>query len=125
MANWQDVRAGVGLCPSERHLWIYGVVLVLGTVVPFSRIVPWLADHGLDVPLFVDELFANPVSSFFALDVVMAVGTLLVLAVIDRELPPRQRAVAGAGALLGASVGLPLYLLLRERQRLNNSRASA
>ena len=99
------------------HVWIYAVLLALGTVIPFLQIMPWLVDHGLDVRLFVDELFANPVSSFFALDVVMAVMTLLVLAVVDRELSSRQRWVVGLSALLGASVGLPMYLLLREINR--------
>jgi hypothetical protein len=100
-----------------RHVWIYAVLLALGTVIPFLQIMPWLVDHGLDVELFVEELFENPVSSFFALDVVMAVVTLLVLAVVDRELSSRQRIVVGVSALLGASVGLPLYLLLREMNR--------
>jgi Terpene cyclase DEP1 len=82
-----------------------------GAVIPFLQIMPWLVDHGLDVGLFVDELFANSVSSFFALDVVMAAITLLVLAFIDRDLSGRQRVAVGLGALLGASVGLPMYLL--------------
>lgn len=96
---------------------MFAVLLALGTVIPLLQILPWLVDHGLDARLFIDELFANPVSSFFALDVVMAVVTLLVLAVVDRELSGRQRLGVGLGALLGASVGLPLYLLLREWNR--------
>jgi hypothetical protein len=100
-----------------RHVWVYAVLLALGTVIPFLRIMPWLVDHGLDVELFVDELFANPVSSFFAIDVIMAVVTLLVLAFVDRELSGRQRLAVGCSALLGASVGLPMYLLLREWNR--------
>ncbi|MEZ4500997.1 MAG: DUF2834 domain-containing protein [Thermomicrobiales bacterium] len=102
---------------SGQYLWVYAVLLALGFIIPFFQILPWLVDHGLDVRLFIDELFANPVSSFFALDVVMAVVTLLVLAVVDRELSGRQRLGVGLGALLGASVGLPLYLLLREWNR--------
>ncbi|MCO5221841.1 MAG: DUF2834 domain-containing protein [Thermomicrobiales bacterium] len=100
-----------------QYLWVYAVLLALGTIIPFFRIVPWLVDHGLDVRLFVDELFANPVSSFFALDVIMAVVTLLVLAVLDRGLSSRQRIAVGLTALLGASVGLPAYLAIREWNR--------
>lgn len=102
---------------SGGHLWVYAVLLALGTVIPSLRIVPWLVDHGFDVRLFVDELFANPVSSFFALDVIMAVMTLLVLAFLDRELSLRQRIGVGLASLLGASVGLPAYLTLREWNR--------
>lgn len=100
-----------------RRVWLYAVLLALGTVIPFLQIMPWLVDHGPDAGLFLDELFANPVSSFFALDVVMTVVTLLVLAFVDRELSQRQRVAVGLSALLGASVGLPLYLLLREMNR--------
>lgn len=100
-----------------RYVWVYAVLLALGAIIPFLRIVPWLVDHGLDVRLFVDELFANPVSSFFALDVIMAVVTLLVLAFLDRELSGRQRVAVGLTALLGASVGLPAYLTMREWNR--------
>lgn len=114
MATTRD-RAG-------RNVWIYAVLLALGSVIPLLQIMPWLVDHGLDAGLFLDELFANPVSSFFALDVVMAVVTLLVLAFVDRELSQRQRVAVGLSALLGASVGLPLYLLLRE---MNRRRAAA
>lgn len=104
---------------SNNHLWIYAVLLALGTLIPLFRIVPWLIDNGFDIRLFLDQLFANPVSSFFALDVIMAVITLLVLARIDRELSGRQRIAVALGALLGASVGLPMYLLLREWNRVS------
>jgi hypothetical protein len=94
---------------------IYLGLLVLGIVVPLSAFVPWLIDHGLDVSLFLDELFANPISSYFALDVLIAVPVLWVAVATDRTLSPRQRRLTIAGSCLGASVGLPLYLYLRER----------
>ena len=102
---------------TPNHLWVYAVLLALGTIIPFFRILPWLVDHGLDAQLFIDELFANPVSSFFALDVIMAVITLIVLAVLDCDLSGRQRVTVGVAALLGASVGLPAYLVVREWNR--------
>ena len=101
----------------ERMVAIYGGLLGLGVVLPFSRFVPWLLDHGLDVERFFDELFANRIGGFFGLDVFVAAGTLLVLAAVDRELLPRQRWLVAGGSLLGASVGLPLYLLIREKNR--------
>lgn len=96
---------------------VYAGLLGLGVILPFSRFVPWLLDHGLDVGRFFDDLFANRIGGFFGLDVFVAAGTLLVLAAVDRELRPRQRWLVAGGSLLGASVGLPLYLLIRERNR--------
>jgi hypothetical protein len=96
---------------------VYGALWVAGTALPLSRFLPWLAEHGLDLRLFVAELFANRITAFFALDVIVAVVVLLVLSVTDRELPAGQRLGVAVATLLGASCGLPLYLMLRERRR--------
>ena len=40
---------------------------------------------------------------------------MLALAAIDDGLPTRSRTAVAIASLLGASVGLPAYLLLRER----------
>ena len=102
---------------SRRRQATYAAMLVLGLVLPLSQFIPWLDKHGVDLPRFGQELFANRISSFFAWDVLSAVATLLVLAFVDHELRPAQRWLVAAGSLLGASVGLPLYLLLREGNR--------
>lgn len=102
---------------SRRLTGVYFGLWVAGTALPLSRFAPWLAEHGLDVPRFVGEVFATPLGAFFGWDVVIAVAALLTLAVADRELPGRQRLAVAGASLLGASCGLPLYLLLRERQR--------
>lgn len=97
-------------------------MLVLGLVLPLKQFIPWLEQHGVDLPRFGQELFANRVSSFFAWDVFTAVATLLVVASADQELSPAQRWLVAAGSLLGASVGLPLYLFLREGNRCRATR---
>jgi ABC-type phosphate/phosphonate transport system permease subunit len=95
---------------------VYAGLLVAGVVLPFAQLVPWLVENGVDGGLFLDELFANRISSFFGWDVIVAVLVLLiVVTVVDSGLSRGQRALAVCGALLGASVGLPLYLLLRQR----------
>ena len=94
-----------------------GALWVAGTALPLFQLLPWLAEHGLDIRLFVAELFANRISAFFAWDVIVAVAVLLVLVVADQELPTRQRLGVAVASLLGASCGLPLYLLLREHHR--------
>jgi hypothetical protein len=97
-------------------------MLALGLVLPLKQFVPWLEKYGVDLPRFGQELFANRVSSFFAWDVLTAVATLLVVAFADQELSPAQRWLVAAGSLLGASVGLPLYLFLREGNRCRATR---
>lgn len=98
-------------------LVLYLVLLAFGIALPFGQFIPWLRQHGLDPAKFRDDLFANRISGFFGWDVLVAVPTLIVLALADRELRPGQRGLVVAGLLLGTSVGLPLYLVLRERNR--------
>jgi hypothetical protein len=102
---------------SRRREVIYGGLWIAGTAVPLSRFIPWLAEHGFDPRHFFKELVANRISAFFAWDVFLSAGTILTLVAIDRELPIRQRLAVAASTLVGASSGLPLYLLLRERHR--------
>lgn len=92
-------------------------LLALGVVLPYRAAAPWLLEHGPDVPRLMREAFATPVSGFFGWDVVVSASALLALAAVDEELPVRQRLAVAGGSLGGASVGLPMYLYLRERHR--------
>lgn len=94
---------------------------------PLSRFVPWLAENGLDLPLFYEELFANRISSFFAWDVLISAVVVLAFVALDRGGPPvAQRALAAmATCSVGVSFGLPVYLLLRERHSGRYSRRAS
>lgn len=100
---------------ARERVWL--ALLLAGVVVPYGHAVPWLVDNGPDVGLFAEDLFATGISSFFAWDVVLAGCVLVVLALTSEDLTSRQRACVLGGSLAGASVGLPLYLWLRERNR--------
>jgi hypothetical protein len=39
--------------------------------------VPWLLEHGLNFGLFLRELFANRISAFFAMDVIVSAIVLI------------------------------------------------
>ena len=58
-----------------RHFYL--VCCVLGLLFPYSQFVPWLLEHGLNITLFCRELFANRISSFFAMDVIVSAIVLL------------------------------------------------
>ena len=97
-----------------RHFYL--VCCVLGLVLPYSQFVPWLLEHGFNITLFCRELFANRISSFFAIDVI--VSAIVLLWFVQSE---GKRLRVGllwlpiVGALLvGVSFGLPLFLFLRE-----------
>jgi hypothetical protein len=98
--------------------WLYLSLAVIGTVLPYSQFIPWVAAHGLDVPLMLRELFSTHIGGFFGLDVL--VSALVLLAFIGREDASRKIRMLwlpiGATCLVGVSCGLPLFLYLRERE---------
>ncbi len=97
---------------------VYLVFCILGMVVPYAAFVPWVAHHGLDMRLFVQQLFANRISAFFGLDVLVSALVLLRFAAVEsaRRRIPRRWLVLLATLLVGVSLGLPLFLYLRERR---------
>ena len=95
----------------------YIALCVVGLVLPYSQFTPWSIEHGFDLPLFARELFANRVSAFFALDVVVSAIVLFVFMRSEAQRSPVRHLWAPVvGTLLvGVSFGLPLFLYLRER----------
>jgi predicted exporter len=95
---------------------IYLALCVLGTALPVSQLIPFLRDHGLDLQLMVAQLFANPISSFFGLDVIVTSVVLWVFVALEgRRAGVRHLwAPIAASLLVGVSLALPLFLYLRE-----------
>jgi lysylphosphatidylglycerol synthetase-like protein (DUF2156 family) len=98
--------------------WLFLVAAILGTVLPLSCLIPFLAAHGLDLPLFFRELFQNNVSAFFGMDVIVSAVTLWLFVFIEgrrREMKNLWVYVL-CTLLVGVSLGLPLFLFFRERK---------
>ena len=97
---------------------VYLLLCIVGLAAPYAAFLPWLAEHGPNGRLFVQQLFGNRISAFFALDVVISAVVLLrFVAVESRRLRLHSRwIILLATLLVGVSLGLPLFLYLRERQ---------
>lgn len=95
---------------------VYLMLCFAGVFLPYWQFVPWAAQHGLDLPLFVRELFASRIGAFFGMDVVVSAVVLLVFARIEgARVGIRRRWVVIVAVLtVGVSLGLPLFLYLRE-----------
>jgi hypothetical protein len=97
-----------------RHFYL--ICCVLGLLLPYSQFVPWLLEHGLNVALFCRELFANRISAFFAIDVIVS-AIVLIWFIQDegKRLRVRLLWLPTVGTLVvGVSFGLPLFLFLRQ-----------
>jgi hypothetical protein len=98
--------------------WLFLFAAILGTVLPLSYFVPFLAAHGLDVPLFFRQLFQNNVSAFFGMDVIVS-SVVLWLFVFSEG---RRRGMRNlwlyvvCSLTVGVSLALPLFLFFHERK---------
>ena len=97
---------------------VYLGLAAAGTVLPYWQFLPFLRDHGLDLPLFFRQLFATPVSGFFGVDVLVSSLVLWVFVAAEgRRAGVRAWWVPiAANLVVGVSLGLPLFLYLRERR---------
>jgi hypothetical protein len=101
---------------------LYLLLCIFGTILPYSFFVPFLREHGLDFRLFFEQLFANSISGFFGMDVIVSSVCLWVLIYVEgRRLRVKHLWVPVVGNLLvGVSLGLPLFLYLREEVRVGD-----
>lgn len=95
---------------------LYLVLAVIGFVVPYTFFATFLMANGLDLALMVEYLFANPISTFCAVDLII---TAVVFLVWCRQ--EAQRVQMGywwgyllATLLVGPSFSVPLFLSFRE-----------
>jgi hypothetical protein len=99
-----------------RH--IYLGLCFLGTALPYLQLVPWLLQHGLNFSLFFQELFSVRIGAFFGLDVIVSAVVLFVFIWAEgTRLGVRRLWAPVLGTLfVGVSLGLPLFLYLRQRK---------
>ena len=97
-----------------RHFYL--VSCGLGLFLPYSQVAPWLLAHGPNLSLFVHDLFANRIGGFFAMDVLVSAVVLYVFVRAEgRRLGVRSLWLPILAVLIvGVSLGLPLFLYLRE-----------
>jgi len=97
---------------------LYLLLCVAGTILPYWWFVPFVREHGLDLRLFVEQLFATQASGFFAMDVVVSSVVLWVFVLTEGRRLGMKRLWLPlvANLAVGVSLGLPLFLYLREQR---------
>ena len=99
---------------TARHMYLS--LCLVGLLIPNLAFWPWLLAHGPDAQMFVQDLFANGVSTFFGLDVMLSGLALSVFVLVEgrRIGLHRQWLPIAAACLIGVSLGLPLFLYQRQ-----------
>jgi hypothetical protein len=95
---------------------VYLVLCLLGALLPYWQFLPWVVAHGLNLPLFVRELFVNRISAFFGMDVLVSAVVLITFMRVEstRIQIHRRWLPVLAVLLVGVSLALPLFLYLRK-----------
>jgi hypothetical protein len=96
----------------------YLVACVVGFAVPYAPFVAWLLDNGIDPAAFLREIADHRIGLFAWLDVVVSAAVLIPFAAVEGarlHIPHRWLPVV-ATLTVGVSLGLPLFLLLREQR---------
>lgn len=57
---------------------LYLLLCIVGIALPYSQFIPWLAANGMNFPLFFHQLFANRISAFFGMDVLVSAIVLMI-----------------------------------------------
>lgn len=95
---------------------LYLVLAALGWIVPYYFFLSFLLENGLDLPLLMDQLFANDISTFFAVD-------LVITALVSLAFSYRESQSLGmkhwwgylvATLAVGPSFALPFFLYNRQ-----------
>lgn len=95
---------------------LYAILCVLGLVLPYYFLLPFLFSNGLDIPLVISQLYGNQMSAFFATDVFVSSVVLWVFIYQEtrnRRVPHWWLCIV-ANLTVGVSLGLPLFLWLRQ-----------
>jgi hypothetical protein len=95
---------------------LYLLLCVAGILLPYSQFVPFVAEHGLDLKLFIEQLFSTRIGAFFGMDVIVSAIVLAVFVSVDGRRAGVRALWAPIAATLavGVSFGLPLFLYMRE-----------
>jgi len=95
---------------------LYLILAVLGFVLPYYFLVSFLVENGLDLGLLLSQLFANDISIFFAVDLIIT--AIVFLAFVIREAARYQMRnrwlYVVATLAVGPSFAFPLFLYFRE-----------
>lgn len=105
---------------------IYLTLAFIGLLVPYYFLFKFLGANGLDIPLFLQQLFANNISTFFAVDLVISIIVFWVYLIAEatKLQMKNQWLYILASLTVGLSFALPLFLYFRERKLQSTARMS-
>jgi len=95
---------------------IYLVLTLIGVILPFSQFILWLTEYGFNFSLFFQQIIENPLATFAWLDVFVTVIVIVFMVLNEGKNYKMKRLWIPivASFIGGASVGLPLFLYMKQ-----------
>ncbi|MCG7409511.1 DUF2834 domain-containing protein [Paenibacillus sp. ACRRX] len=96
--------------------YFYGVLAFLGLVLPYSQFIPWVVHNGLDLTLLFKAITSTRIGAFAWMDVLVTAIVLMGFILLEgtrKRMKYLWLPIAGT-LLVGPSLGLPLFLFLRQ-----------
>ena len=102
--------------------FVYIVLCFLGTILPMSALGPWLVENGGDILAFTGGMIETPSARYLSYDLLVTWIALITFIVVEgRRLQMKMLWVPIlGGTIVGASLGLPLFFLMRENHFLTH-----
>lgn len=96
--------------------YFYGILSLLGIILPYSQFIPWIHLNGFNITQLFIEASQSRIGAFAWMDVVVSVVVLIGFILYEgRKKGMKHWWIPVIGTLtVGVSLGLPLFLLLRE-----------
>ena len=97
---------------------IYLVLCILGFVLPYAQLIPFILKDNLNFYLFFEQMFTNHISSLFALDVLIS-SVVFWIFLVKEGIKLKMKFLwiyIVCNLIVGLSLALPLFLLMRQRQ---------
>ena len=102
---------------------IYLVLAILGFALPYSQLIPFFIENGLDLSLFWSQLFANQISTDFAFDLI--ISSVIFWIFVFKEGTRINLKYRWVYVILNLAVGLsfalPFFLWMSDRVITSNS----
>lgn len=94
---------------------LYLLLSLVGTVFPYYFFIQFLSENGLNFKLLADLLFANSISTFFAVDFLISCVVFVVfMSNESRKYNIKEKWICLVALLtVGLSLALPLFLFFR------------
>lgn len=94
----------------------YLAMCFIGTILPLSQLIIWVKENGLDFAALIGEIRQSRISMFGWYDVLVSAVVLFAFILYENSQRPVRRywvAILGT-CCVGVSLGLPLFLLMKE-----------